>query len=340
MRRNVPQIITLVAVLLGTGLFAVTLLMVDRESTMRTAARLGLSLPIVLLPGALWHLLRAVGWYVCFPEGMRPGFWRLFRVRLAADAVAYFTIRGLASEPLRVLLLLDRVPAAVSAAASILERTAMGILSVLLVGLVSVVAMSSDHISADWRRVFMALAVLAAILLAITFLLIARTGRYLGPLFATIHRWTGWRWTSSRAVQFVNEVEAISLNLARTERGRLRALTAIAVVCYALMMLEVWIVFRAILEPVTIVASAFVETFTRSASVLSGVIPANFGALEAANVAIAKAVGATGAGSLALARRVRGLLWAGLGLAMYPTLRPVHRSLPDEGGPKQEPPSR
>lgn len=340
MRRNVPQIITLLAVLLGTGLFAVTLLMVDRESTMRTAARLGLSLPIVLLPGAVWHLLRAVGWYVCFPEGMRPGFWRVFRVRLAADAVAYFTIRGLASEPLRVLLLLDRVPAAVSAAASVLERTAMGILSVILVGLVSAVAMSSDDISADWRRVFMVLAVLAVIVLAISFLLLARTGRYLGPLFGWIHGRTGWQWTSSRAVKFVSEVEAISLSLARSDPSRLRVLTVIALVCYALMAFEVWVVFWAIREPITMVASAFVETFTRSTSVLSGVIPANFGALEAANVAIAKAVGATGAGSLALARRVRGLLWAGLGLALYPTLRPVRQSAMREDEPTQEPPSR
>lgn len=331
MPRSVPQAISLAAVLVGTGLFAVTILMVDRDATMRTAARLGLALPVVLLPGALWHVLRALGWYVCFPEGVRPGFWRVFRVRLAADAVAYFTIRGLASEPLRVLLLLDRVPAAASAAASVLERTAMGILSAGLVGIVSVVAMSSDGLPPEWRRIFAGLAVVAAIVLTITFLLLARTGRYLGPLFAAIHRWTGWRWASGRVARFVGEVEAISLHLARTERWRLRALTVIAIACFALMLIEVWVVFWAIGEPITLAASAFVETFTRSASVLGGVIPANLGALEAANVAVATGLGATGAGSLALARRVRSLLWAGLGLALYPrdTLRP-----------KQEPHSR
>lgn len=325
MPRSAPQIISLIAILVGTGLFAATLFMVDREATLRTAHRLGLALPLVLLPGTVWHLLRTLGWYVCFPNEKRPSFWRVFRVRLAADGVAYFTIRGLASEPLRVVLLLDRMPAAVSAAASVLERTAMGILSVGLVGVVSLVAMSSDGMAPEWRRVFTGLAIMAGIVLAITALLIARTGRYLGPLFATIHRWTGWRWTSGRAVRFVAEVEALSLHLARTDRWRVRALAAIALACYALMVAEVWIVFWAIGEPVTIVASAFVETFTRSASILGGAIPANLGALEAANVAVAKGLGATGAGSLALARRVRSLVWAGLGLALYPrdTLRSV-----------------
>lgn len=329
MPRTAPQIISLVAVLVGTALFAASLLMIDRDETMRTAARLGLALPLVLLPGTLWHLLRTVGWYVCFPTDGRPSFWRVFRVRLAADGVAYFTIRGVASEPLRVVLLLGRVPAAVSAAASVLERTAMGILSVLLVGGVSLIAMSHDAIGPEWQRVFGGLAIAAGVVLVLTFVLLSRHGRYLGPLFGAIHRRTGWHWTSGRAVKFVSEVEAISLHLARTEPWRLRSLALIAVACYALMIAEVWIVFWAIGEPMAFAASTFVETFTRSASVLGAAIPGNFGALEAANVAIAKGVGAAGAGSLALARRVRSLLWAGLGLALYPrdTLRPKQELL-------------
>ena len=73
-------------------------------------------------------------------------------MRLAADAVSYFTIRGLASEPLRVVLLLDRVPAAASTASTILERTAMGVMSVILVAITSIAAMTSDVVPEDWQR--------------------------------------------------------------------------------------------------------------------------------------------------------------------------------------------
>ena len=96
--------------------------------------------------------MRTLGWHICFPPKVRPSFWRLFRVRLAADAVSYFTIRGLASEPLRVVLLLDRVPAEASTASTILERTAMGVMSVILVGLTSAVAMSSDAVPEGLAR--------------------------------------------------------------------------------------------------------------------------------------------------------------------------------------------
>ena len=86
-------------------------------------------------------------------------------MRLAADAVSYFTIRGLASEPLRVVLLLDRVPAAASTASTILERTAMGIMSVVLVGATAVVAMTSDIVPEGWQRIFRGIAITAAVIL-------------------------------------------------------------------------------------------------------------------------------------------------------------------------------
>jgi hypothetical protein len=60
------------------------------------------------------------------------------------------------------------------------------------------------------------------------------------------------------------------------------------------------------------------ETFTRAASVAGGAIPANLGTLEASNVAVVKALGYAGGGALALFRRFRSLLFATLGLALYP----------------------
>ena len=82
-----------------------------------------------------------------------------------------------------------------------------------------------------------------------------------------------------------------------------------------------------------------VETFSRVASFASSFIPANLGALEASSLAAAAAVGASGGGAaLALARRLRGLFWAGLGLAIYP--RGVRPSQPAAPGTPQVPATR
>ena len=318
MRRTVPQLISLVALVLGVALFLYTMMALDREETLRQARELGLAFPLVLIPSVLWHLMRAAGWWICFPPDVRPSYWRVFRVRLAADAVGYFTIRGVASEPLRVVLLMGRVPPVVSAAATVLERAAMGIMSVVGVGLFAAFAVSSDMLPGAWQGVFRGIAITALVVLVFSLLFLMRTGRYFGPLIEKIHARTGWHWAGGRTVRIISAVEDLFLKLARTDPRRIEALVALSVACYVVMALEVYLVFWAIGQPISLWLGIIVETFTRSASVASGAIPGNLGALEASNVAVVKALGLVGGGTLALFRRVRSLIFATIGLAMYP----------------------
>ncbi len=318
MRRTVPQLISLVALVLGVALFIYTMTGLDREETLRQARELGLAFPLVLIPSVLWHMMRAAGWWICFPLEVRPTYWRIFQVRLAADAVGYFTIRGVASEPLRVVLLMGRVPPVVSAAATVLERTAMGIMSVVGVGLFAAFAVSSDMLPSAWQGVFRGIAITALVVLVFSLLFLMRTGRYFGPLIEKIHTRTGWGWAGGRTVRVISAIEDLFLKLARTDPRRIEALVALSVACYVVMALEVFLVFWAIGQPISLWLGIIVETFTRSASVASGAIPGNLGALEASNVAVVKALGLVGGGTLALFRRVRSLIFATIGLALYP----------------------
>jgi hypothetical protein len=318
MSRTVPQLISLVAIITGLVLFVVTMLGIDRTETLIEVRTLGSALPLVLLPSVGWHALRAAGWYVCFPADERPSYWRVFRVRLAADAVGYFTIRGVASEPLRVLLLMGHVPPVVSAAASVLERTAMGIMSVVGVGLFAAFAVTSDMLPPAWQDVFRGIAITSGLVLAVTLFFLLRTNRYFGPLVERVYARTQWRWAGGRTVRAITRVEELFFKLARTDAARLRALVLLSVACYALMALEVFLVFWAIGQPISLWVGTIVETFWRTASVVGGAIPGNLGALEASHVAVVNALGLAGGGTLALFRRFRSLLFAVLGLAVYP----------------------
>jgi hypothetical protein len=331
--RSVPQVISIVAIVTGVVLFVATMLGIDRAETIEEVRTLGFKLPMVLLPSVGWHMLRAAGWYVSFPREERPTYWRVFRVRLAADGVGYFTIRGVASEPLRVVLLMGHVSPVVSAAATVLERTAMGIMSVVGVGIFAAIAVSTNLLPGAWHDVFRGIAITAVVVLFVSLLFLLRTGRYFGPLVEAIHRRTGWRWAGGRTVRTISAVEDLFLKLARTDQRRMLTLVALAVACYWLMALEVFLVFWAIDEPITLYLGAIVETFTRSASVIGGAIPANLGTLEASNVAVVKALGLAGGGTLALFRRFRSLLFASLGLALYPrdTITSAAPPAPREG---------
>jgi uncharacterized protein (TIRG00374 family) len=322
--RSGPQVIAAAAVAIGVLLFAVTLYYIDLEETIASARQLGLAFPVILIPGTCWHLLRTWGWSVAFPEGSRPAFTRLFRVRLAADAIAFFTVRGIAGEPIKVLLLYDRVAPEVAAAAVALERLAFAVIGIVIAALISLAAVTRLSLPRAWDTMFSLLIVGAVLALTIAILIARRrSGDYLGRLVEILDR--RHRLGGSRVVRFILDVEDVLLQLVRGDRRRLVTLTVLAAVCYGLMAAEVWLVLWAVGAPAGVMEALTVETFARLASVASAAIPGNIGALEASNAAVVAALGLAGGGALALARRIRALLWAAAGLALYPRVRERRR---------------
>lgn len=321
MTHSVPQLLSLTAIVVGVALFVLTLYSIDLAETAESVRRIGPAAPLILLPGFAWHLLRTLGWAVAFPDEARPSFMQLVRVRLAADAISYFTVRGIVGEPLKVVLLYERTPPEITTAAVALERMAFAIGGIVMAGLVSAFAVTKLSLTGGWDTLFRLLSI-GAVLTVCLVLWVARhrSGDYLGQLVTWLDRATRKRLEASRVVRFVLEVEDVLLALLRGSRRRLILLTILPIVCYLLMMLEVWLVFWAIDQPISVTQGLAVETFTRLASIASAAIPANVGALEASNAAVADGLGLVGGGALALSRRVRSLLWAGLGLAFYPKI--------------------
>jgi uncharacterized protein (TIRG00374 family) len=277
---------------------------------------------VILLPGIAWHLLRTWGWSVAFPDEARPSFTRLFRVRLAADAIGFFTVRGLAGEPLKVVLLYDRVAPEVTTAAVALERLAFAVINIAIAGLVSYFAVRHLPMPGGWDAMFTLLSITAVLILG-TLTLVARrrTGDYLGRLVEALDRWTGRRLEASRVVRFILDVEDVLLDLLRGDTRRLVILTLLPVICYLVMAFEVWLVLWAVGEPAGFMAAMTIDTFARLGSVASAAIPANIGALEASNAVPVAMLGLGGGGALALARRIRALVWAAMGLVLYPQPR-------------------
>jgi hypothetical protein len=320
--RSVPQLVSALALTIGVSLFAITIVRSGFDETIASASRLGLAFPALLLPGACWHLLRTWGWSIAFPDEARPGFARLFRVRLAADAISFFTIRGVTGEPLKIMLLFDQVAAPIATAAITLERLAFAIVSLVIAGVISTIAVRLLAMPGAWDAVFTLLAMVTVITLAILAEIARhRKGDYLGRLVNRLGRLFGRPLGSSRVVRFVLDVEDVLLDLLRGDRRRLMILTILPVICYLLTALEVWLVLWVIGEPIGVTQALAIDTFARLGSVASAAIPAGIGALEVSNAAPVTMLGLGGGGALALMRRVRALLWAGVGLALYPRVK-------------------
>jgi phosphatidylglycerophosphate synthase/uncharacterized membrane protein YbhN (UPF0104 family) len=329
------------ALAVGIILFAAALYYINISIAVGTIRKLGVALPLAIAASGLWHLARTWAWAWCFTQPREVSFMRLFRVRLAAEAFSYLTLRGIAGEPLKVVLLNEQVSAREATAAVALERLAYLILTTIIVGIGSLVAMLFLPLTRIWFRVFRLFALVAGAVAVLTAIVISGRGTYVHAFFAAIDARFGTSIAAGRISRFVAAVEAQMLDLVRGNPVRLAVLLMATIASYALMGLEAWLILHASGTSISTAGALAVETFSRVASFASAFIPANLGALEASSLAAATAVGiASGGAALALGRRIRGLFWAGIGLAIYPrgTRQVVQEPVPEGGlGPSTGP---
>ncbi|HYT68824.1 MAG TPA: lysylphosphatidylglycerol synthase domain-containing protein [Vicinamibacterales bacterium] len=313
------RLISLGAFAVGALLFIATLYYVDFHLVAHMGRRLALALLLSLFASGTWHLARTWAWSWCFPRGAKVSFLRLARVRLAAEAFSYLTLRGIAGEPLKVVLLEQEIDPRVATAAVALERIGYMVGTTLIVGLGSLIAIATLPLTHTWFRIFRGFAIAAGVLAVFTGIVLAGHGTYFLALVERIDRSLGTSMAGGRVGRFAGAVERQLLDLIRSHPLRLAVLTLATLIAYASMAAEAWIIMRAANVPISFAGALAVETFSRVASFASAFIPANLGALEASSIAAVTAVGAAAAGApLALARRLRGLFWAGIGLAIYP----------------------
>jgi uncharacterized membrane protein YbhN (UPF0104 family) len=316
------QLISLAALAIGIALLVATVAWLDMRTVAAAALHLGVALPLVLAVSGVWHLLRTMAWSLSF-RGAAPPFGRLWRVRLAAEAFSFVTIRGVAGEPLKVLLLADDASPHEATAAVALERIAYFVVTIAIVAMGAAVALATVPMPPAWGRIFIGLLLGAVLPLLAGLVALRGNGTYVRSLVERRDRVRGTAWRGRGTLRFIGAVEGTLLALVRGDRRRLIRLALLEAACFALMAAEVWVVLVPIGVPASFGQALAVETFSRVASMVSAFIPGNIGALEASNVIVLNAVGAaSGAAAVALARRVRGLWWAALGFASYPRRRP------------------
>jgi hypothetical protein len=307
------RLLARLALATGILLFVIALRYTDWALLASKGPRLLQGAAAAVLISGIWHLARTVAWSWCFPPSARPPFQRLFRVRLAAEAVSYVTVRGIAGEPLKVVLLGRQVDARTATAAVALERLAYIAGTTLIAAAAAVSASLSLPLTAGWRRLFLAFGFGSSMLILAIGVLLFRHRPHATPRVTTSPR---SRLAAAR--RFVIEAADRALTLLHDDPRRIVVLLVVGLVSYASMALEAWAIFRLAGTPISFTQALAIETFTRVASFATAAIPANLGGLEAASLAAAAAVGSPTGSFLALARRLRGLFWAAAGFLVFP----------------------
>jgi phosphatidylglycerophosphate synthase len=304
---------------IGIALLAAAVARFDLRTLAAMSASLGVALPIVILINGCSQLIRTLTWRFCLPPDVALPFRRLLRIRLAAEAFSYVTISGIAGEPLKVVLLKDEAPAPAVTASVILERLSFSIVTLTLVGVWAAVTLLTMPLAPYWRGMFFWFVVVAAIFIVLIAAAVRGEGTYMSRFLEWLTRLTRGVLGTHALGRFLVQAERQILEFARTDHRRVIRVIALDVVNYLLMATEIWVVLRAIGLASSFATALTIETFTRVASFVFAPIPGSLGALEASHLAVATALGLAPAGAaLAIARRARGLFWAGVGFAVYP----------------------
>ncbi len=235
-------------------------------------------------------------------DGIQSGRIELMFLRLASQGIGYLTVLGpAASEPIKIKLLQHHHG---SATAPTLVDTGVYWTSaglVLILGSIAATVVLADDRGAS---------ILLATLVAAGLYAVVRPEATLAPLVSRLQKRTpGWL---MKAAQIEGEIR----RFAETHPATIRRMFLLDLACQALLLGEVVIGLYSLHLPVRAGAVLSIEAASRAVRMLGGWMPARIGADEGGAAAAFVALGLPAAGglALALARRLRDMMFSLAGL--------------------------
>jgi len=307
--------------LLLVGVAALAFIVADNDPAAIAAsiARVGWRLAVVIVfPTVLVALFDVLGWRYAFTRD-RVKLVTLFWTRLAGEAVNLTTpTAALGGEAVKTWLLRDHVSLAESLSSVIVAKTTITIAQglLLLLGVVlawTVFPADSRLLTAMEWLLALELAALAIFVLAQTRGLAAFGGRMLA-------RFGARRFASHEGLGRIDRTLA---EFYLRQPGRLVLSIAFHFVAWLLGALETWMILSFLGAPVSLVTATVIEAFGTGIRFATFMIPGSLGALEGGYAATfgALGLGGTMGVSFSLVRRIREIVWIGVGLVAFAFLR-------------------
>jgi Lysylphosphatidylglycerol synthase TM region len=311
-------------ILLGFGsvLFAYLLFHLGAAKIFSLLLGIGWYFGLIAVTYAGHQLVRAFAYWKCATAHGHSSYWDMLRIRLSGEAIQFLTFTGpFLAEPAKMWLLQKHgLPPKQAMAATIAEYLIYSLASAAfaiaaLIFLLSNFALSKVVTVAAKIIVYAMSAFLLAAACAIVWRIyligaIIRFSKRLPLIGKQIHL----------RDQDVRATEDLLFIVLRDRPLRLLFVLSAEFAAQALLVLELFILLRATGEPFSIVKPFLIEGASKFISLAFFFIPGQVGAAEGTYALIFKTVGlpASAGFALAVARRLRSVMVAGVGLAMMP----------------------
>ncbi len=291
----------------------------DPQAILHSIVQLSWRLAIVLcFPVALVMVFDTLGWRFAFLRDC-VAFPTLVWTRLAGEAFNLATpTAALGGEAVKAWLLRGRAPLDASVPSVIVAKTTITIAQglFLLVGLLvawaGTLPGSTLLHGMSWLLAVETVA-LAGFVVAQTRGMLAWSGRLLAQF--------GVPAVTAEALGRIDDVLA---RFYREAPGRLALSIGCHLVAWLLGSIETWLILGFLGVPVSLTAATVIEAFGTAIRIATFLIPASLGTQEGGFVITFAALGlsAPAAVSFSLVRRIREVVWMGIGLGAFAALRP------------------
>ena len=318
-RRRFGQWLMPMAALAAVALlwYAITDIGLDR--IVDTLATLGPLLPVVLAVTAIKYPLQAAAWRLALKPQMRPEWSVSVAATLSGDAFGYLTWAGpFTGEPVKAYLTRDHVPVALGVTAGAVERMLYNLTAAIIV-------------------------IVAAMLVLPT-----RGGRLwlAAGLIVSAGGGVAWWRARPRAARIAasdGHARGVVADLTHdlwTERpSALAGMLVLEAAQHALLMLEAYVMLQTLGAAPSLRTVFVFEGLTKVVNTVGTIVPARLGIAEGGSALLAGALGlgASYGMGLAIMRRVRAIIWGGVGLLLVPQRARLARktttgsTLPNEG---------
>lgn len=317
MARGRHPLFAITAALVGAVLFTLAIRNVGWTNVVGGINRVGWGLVPILALAGLRFVLRSAAWRMCMPPNTRFTLGQAFAAFLSGDAVGNVTPLGLlASEPTKVFLVRHRLATIEAASSLAVDFVVYSMSAVTMIVVGVAVLLATVPLSLGWREILIGVVVVLVVGVTVGLRMIGGTWK---PERGERPPWR------SRLASLRESV----LSFSAGHPARLWRVFALDLTFQAVAVMEVFLTLQWLLPaPPTLPQAIIFSALDRATIITFKFVPLRLGIDEALSYGMAGVLGwppATGV-ALALIKKVRSVVWVGVGLILI-------AAHPSQGGP-------
>ncbi|MEO6724608.1 MAG: lysylphosphatidylglycerol synthase domain-containing protein [Blastocatellia bacterium] len=315
------RLLAIFSAIIGLSLFIYVLKQTGLAEIGERLRQLGAGFLLILLISASRYLTRSMSWLRCMtPDERKIGFWTLWRARLAGEAIGDLTFGPMIAEPLRLVVLGDKLSLTSGVSSLAVENICYTVSSCVMVMAGAIALLASFGLKGSLRTAMLASLGAVVIVIASSVIVIGRRWK-LGSgiamkLSGIVIRDEAMRCKIASKITHLTQLEDYIFDFFAKRPADFFLVILCQMAFHFAGVVEIYVTMKLIGANLSFATAFLMESVNRALNIAFVFVPAMVGIDELGTRELAKVLGFDGSFGVALAiiRKIRMFFWIGIGL--------------------------